>query len=138
MEVKDKKEKKGQYWPACGRRKRAISRVRIYKGKGNILINDKEPNDYFNSSFSLKIFSEPLELTSKLKDFDITVICSGGGMESQAIATRLGIARALIKIDPALRTTMRKAGFLTRDPREKERKKPGLKGARRAPQWNKR
>ena len=116
---------------AHGSRKRASARVRLYKGSGKVLINDKEVTPD-------PIMTAPLVLAGKQDSFDVSAHVLGGGMTGQKEAIRHGIARALVVHDPELRPTMRKAGFLTRDPREKERKKPGLKRARRAPQWQKR
>jgi len=135
---KKKKKKKAEYWPGTGRRKRAIARVRISEGSGQISVNGKDFEEIFPSSFAKKIATLPLNLTGKIKDFDISIICSGGGKKAQPEAIKMGLARALVKFDPTLRITLRKAGYLTRDSREKERKKPGLKRARRAPQWQKR
>ena len=114
-----------------GSRKRASARVRLYKGSGKVLINDKEAT-------ADPVVMAPLTLAGLEGKFDVSARVVGGGMTGQKEAIRHGIARALVVHDPNLRPTMRKAGFLTRDPREKERKKPGLKRARRAPQWQKR
>ena len=122
----------GKYFQAIGRRKRATALVRFYDGKGNIYINNKKITN------SDAIYLEPLKLTNNLTKFDISIIVRGGGKIGQLEATRLGISRALLKYNDTLRQTLKKEGFLTRDPREKERKKPGLKSARRAPQWQKR
>lgn len=125
-----------KYSFGTGRRKTAVAQVRIYsKGSGKITHFDgKEVAD---KTF-IEIMRQPLELLGKTKDFDITLILKGGGANSQAEAARLGVARALSKIDADYEKAMKKEGYLTRDPRMKERKKPGLKGARRAPQWQKR
>ena len=125
------KESKKEYWGAVGRRKTAIASVRISKGDKTITINGvkNDGND---------IFLSPMVLVGVKDEFGISIKTSGGGKESQLEAARLGVARALEKFNPDFRTTLKKAGFLTRDSREKERKKPGLKGARRAPQWAKR
>lgn len=125
-----------KYVFGTGRRKTAVAQVRVYsKGSGKITRSDgKEIN---NTSF-LEVIRQPLELLGKVKDFDITLILKGGGINSQAEASRLGVARALSKINEDYEKAMKKEGYLTRDPRMKERKKPGLKGARRAPQWQKR
>ncbi|MCL5407599.1 MAG: 30S ribosomal protein S9 [Patescibacteria group bacterium] len=127
-----KKEKAKDIVLAVGRRKTAIARVKVAPGTGKFVINTQEianPN---------RVYTEPL----KKADFDQKVDCwikvSGGGLSSQLEAIRLGISRAIIKMDPELKKTLKVEGFLTRDPRMKERKKPGLKGARRAPQWAKR
>jgi small subunit ribosomal protein S9 len=136
---KKKKILENKYWQAVGRRKTAVARVRLKKGNGEVVINKKKPEEYFeNTEQALKILLAPLELVGKLGQFDISIKLKGGGKQAQIEAARLGIARALILVEPELMTTLRKSGFLTRDPRMKERKKPGLKGARRAPQWSKR
>lgn len=117
---------------AIGRRKTAIANVKMAKGSGKIFINDKEegsPN---------RVYTEPLKAANLDKAMDCWARVHGGGIVSQLEAIRLGIARALVKNDPELRKTLKLEGFLRRDPRMKERKKPGLKGARRAPQWAKR
>ncbi|MBI4185572.1 30S ribosomal protein S9 [Candidatus Berkelbacteria bacterium] len=115
-----------------GRRKRAIARIRLTAGKGIVTINDVPATDDFASIY------EPLTMAGLTDKVDITVKVLGGGVSGQLGAIRHGIARAAIQFDPESKTTLKKAGFLTRDPREKERKKPGLKRARRAPQWAKR
>lgn len=128
-----------QYYYGTGKRKTAVARVRLYKnGKGDLTVNGQEGAFFFKLKKLLSTLNSPLRLTSLSKKFDISVMVSGGGMVAQAEAIRHGIARALLKYDEALRTTLKKAGFLTRDPRVKERKKPGLKRARRAPQFSKR
>jgi len=121
-----------------GRRKNAIARVYIYPGEGSITINGKQIGDYFGRRVLEMVCRQPLELTGSSGRFDIMVRAQGGGVSGQAGATRLGIARALIQADPNLRGVLKKAGFLTRDPRMKERRKYGLKKARRAPQYSKR
>jgi small subunit ribosomal protein S9 len=134
------KSKKQQYYQAIGRRKTAVASVRIQAGEGKILVNKEEPSQYFeHSEEALKIFLEPFKVCGEeAGKFDISIKVKGGGKKAQIEAIRLGIARALILINPEFRTTLKKMGFLTRDPRQKERKKPGLKRARRAPQWSKR
>jgi small subunit ribosomal protein S9 len=128
-----------EYYYAAGKRKTAIARVRLYpKGKGIVTVNDKPLNEYFKLLTSAGIITSPLKMTGTGKDFDISVRVSGGGISAQADAIRHGIARALLVFNDSLRTTLKKAGFLTRDSRIKERKKPGLKRARRAPQFSKR
>ena len=127
-----------EYQLGIGKRKSAVAQVRIHSGgKGQIWINDAKFEDYF---FGTLIESTllPLTLTGNEKNFDITVKVTGGGISSQADAVRHGIARALEKFQPELRATLKPAGLLTRDSRTKERKKPGLRGARRSPQWSKR
>lgn len=131
-------EKKKDYLYAVGRRKTAIAQVRIYKkGSGKITINNKPFNKYFSLN-EQEIVKFPLKLIGQLEKLDVTVKVLGGGLHSQAEAIRHGIARALIQLNPNFRKPLKKAGFITRDAREKERKKPGLKRARRAPQWQKR
>lgn len=123
---------KGKYFQAVGRRKRAIASIRLYSGKGEILYNKKKVTK------TNSVWLEPIALLSLKNKFDIVITVSGGGKMSQAEAVRMAVSRALDKFDPKLHTSLRMAGFLTRDPREKERKKPGLRRARRAPQWAKR
>ncbi|MBI3495621.1 30S ribosomal protein S9 [Candidatus Berkelbacteria bacterium] len=123
---------KTKYIGATGRRKRAVARVRLIKGKGAITINGKEFTDTYG------LMTEPLKLANVLGAYDISAQVAGGGSIAQKQAIQLGIARALIVLDSTLKPTLRASGMVTRDPREKERKKPGLKRARRAPQWSKR
>ena len=123
---------------SVGRRKKAIARVRMIPGEGNILINKRSLDDYFGLETLKMTVRQPLALTSTSGRFDILVNVHGGGFTGQAGAIRHGIARALVKADEELRSPIKKAGFLTRDPRMKERKKYGLKAARRAPQFSKR
>ena len=123
---------------AVGRRKKAIARVRLIPGEGNIVINKRSIDDYFAVETLKTIVRQPLALTDTLSHFDVIVNVHGGGYTGQAGATRHGIARALVKADEELKGAVKKAGFLTRDPRMKERKKYGLKAARRAPQFSKR
>ncbi len=127
-----------KYVEGIGRRKRAVARVRLVPGAGVILVNDRPWEQYFPAVALQTPVRAPLLATGNDKTFDVSVHVRGGGVHAQAGAVRLGIARALVTIDPALRAALRSAGHLTRDPREKERKKPGLKRARRAPQWQKR
>ena len=122
---------------AVGRRKKAVARVRLVPGQGNILINKREIDDYFSMETLKMTVRQPLVLV-KSTGFDVLVNVHGGGPTGQAGAIRHGISRALCKANPELRGELKKAGFLTRDPRMKERKKYGLKGARRAPQFSKR
>jgi small subunit ribosomal protein S9 len=126
-----------QYW-GTGRRKKAIARVRLLPGNGNIVINDRNFENFFPNKTSRLIVQQPLELTEMNGRFDIICRVHGGGVTGQAGAVQLGIARALIKADPDLRPQLRRTGFLTRDPRMKERKKYGLHKARKAPQYSKR
>ena len=121
-----------------GRRKSSVARVRLVPGNGQIIINGKESQDYFHKKTLEMIIRQPLVLTETEGRFDVLVNAHGGGTTGQAGAVRLGIARALLKADPEYRPALKSAGFLTRDPRMKERKKYGLKGARRAPQFSKR
>jgi small subunit ribosomal protein S9 len=121
-----------------GRRKGAIARVRIRPGEGAIVVNKRDVANYFPSKAHQMILSEPLRMTSTDEAYDVEATISGGGISGQAGALRLGIARALIEIDPEMRTTLKRAGFLSRDQREKESKKYGLKKARKAPQYSKR
>jgi small subunit ribosomal protein S9 len=121
-----------------GRRKSSVARVYLLRGKGKIIINKREIDAYFGLETLKLIVRQPLELTGTLAKFDIKVNVFGGGYTGQAGAIRHGISRALLVADEDFRQPLKKAGFLTRDPRMKERKKYGLKGARRAPQFSKR
>ena len=121
-----------------GRRKRAVARVRFREGEGKITVNGRDVVEYFPSDTHRQILTEPLRLTENSDRFDIDVTMDGGGPSGQAGALRLGIARALIELDEELRPALKKAGFLSRDAREKESKKYGLKKARKAPQYSKR
>ncbi|HET8930149.1 MAG TPA: 30S ribosomal protein S9 [Acidimicrobiales bacterium] len=121
-----------------GRRKRAIARVRFRPGSGAIKVNGREVADFFPSETHRMILTEPLRVTELAEAYDIDATITGGGPTGQAGALRLGIARALIELDAELRPTLKEAGFLTRDAREKESKKYGLKKARKAPQYSKR
>ncbi|SMB88968.1 SSU ribosomal protein S9P [Thermanaeromonas toyohensis ToBE] len=121
-----------------GRRKTAVARVRLIPGQGRILINDKPPAEYFGQQILADMIRKPLEITNTLDRFDVLAKVEGGGITGQAGAVRLGIARALLQADESLRPILRQAGFLTRDPRMKERRKYGLKKARKAPQFSKR
>ena len=131
-------KKKIQYW-GTGRRKKAIARVRLIpNGNGDIVINKRSIDEYFGLDTLKLIVRQPLVLTETTAKFDVIVNVCGGGMTGQAGAIRHGIARALVVADEAFKPAVKKAGFLTRDPRAKERKKYGLKKARRAPQFSKR
>ena len=131
-------KKKIQFW-GTGRRKKAIARVRLVPaGSGTIIINDRSLEDYFPMGTLQYIVKQPLKEVEAEGKYDVLVNVVGGGYTGQAGAIKLGIARALIEADPATRPALKKAGFLTRDPRAKERKKYGLKKARRAPQFSKR
>ena len=126
------------YFYGTGRRKSSIARVRLYPGTGAITINDRDIDDYFGLETLKLIVRQPLNLTGTVDKFDIVCRVAGGGVTGQAGAIRHGISRALLQYDAELRAELKKAGLLTRDPRMKERKKYGLKGARRAPQFSKR
>ncbi|OUM95082.1 MAG: 30S ribosomal protein S9 [Thermobacillus sp. ZCTH02-B1] len=126
-----------QYY-GTGRRKTSTARVRLVPGEGRIIINKRDIDDYFGLETLKLIVKQPLVLTDTLNKYDVIVIANGGGFSGQAGAIRHGIARALLKVDPEFRPVLKRAGFLTRDPRMKERKKYGLKAARRAPQFSKR
>ncbi|NLE45495.1 MAG: 30S ribosomal protein S9 [Chloroflexi bacterium] len=127
------------YYEAVGRRKAATARARLYpSGAGVITINDRPSGEYFVREVDQSEIAAPLQAVSAASNFTVTVHVNGGGMTGQADAVKLAIARALIKADPDLRPILRKGGFLTRDARVKERKKPGLKRARKAPQYTKR
>lgn len=123
--------KKEQYFYGTGRRKSAIARVRLTPGKGKLTINGKDVE-------ISKVIGLPLVIAGQTDKYDLSVMVNGGGMVSQSEAIRLGVARALLLVDASFRQGLRKAGLLTRDARVKERKKPGLRRARRAPQWSKR
>ena len=136
--AKTASKKKVQYW-GTGRRKSAIARVRLVPGgDGSIIINKKSIDEYFGLETLKLIVRQPLVLTDSLTKFDVLVNVCGGGYTGQAGAIRHGISRALLEADEALRPALKKEGFLTRDSRKKERKKYGLKKARRAPQFSKR
>jgi small subunit ribosomal protein S9 len=123
---------------ATGRRKEAVARVRLVEGTGSYQLNGRTIDEFFPTRAHRMIVSSPLRLAGKDKDLDVMARIEGGGVSGQAGALRLGIARALIDLDPELRPLLKKEGFLTRDPREKERRKYGLKKARKAPQYSKR
>ncbi len=128
-----------QYYEGVGRRKTATARVRLYVGgDGAIVVNGKPASEYFGRDWDINRLSEPLTVAESMGRFNVSVKVQGGGITGQAGAIRLGVARALLKLDPELRPALRKQGMLTRDPRAKERKKPGLKRARKAPQYTKR
>ena len=130
-------KKKLQFW-GTGRRKKAVARVRLMPGSGVVQINKRSLDDYFGLETLKLIVNQPLVLTESTGKLDIFVNVSGGGVTGQAGAIRHGIARALVELDEANKPALKKAGFLTRDPRMKERKKYGLKKARKAPQFSKR
>ena len=126
------------YFYGTGRRKESGARVRVYAGTGKVTINDRDIDDYFGLDTLKLIVNQPLVLTETKEKFDVVCRVNGGGVSGQAGAIRHGIARALLQYDESLRPILKKAGLLTRDPRMKERKKYGLKAARRAPQFSKR
>jgi small subunit ribosomal protein S9 len=127
------------YYEGIGRRKTATARVRLHAGgSGQLVVNGKPYQEYFRRDVDWNNVMMPLTLTSTESQFDVTVLVEGGGVTGQSEAVRMGISRALLKVDPEFRSQLRKAGILTRDAREKERKKPGLKRARKAPQYTKR
>lgn len=128
-----------QYYEGIGRRKEATARVRVMSGSGKFIVNEKPLQEYFPRLGDVQAILAPLQAAGEnLQALDITVVVKGGGVSGQTGAVKLGVARALIKMNPDLRPVMRKAGFLTRDARVKERKKPGLKRARKAPTYTKR
>ena len=126
------------YFYGTGRRKKSVARVRIYPGSGSITINNRDIDEYFGLDTLKLIINQPFGVTGTEGKFDIVANVKGGGMSGQAGAIRHGVARALLTVDENYRSALKKAGFLTRDPRMKERKKYGLKAARRAPQFGKR
>ena len=126
------------YFYGTGRRKKSVARVSVYAGTGKITINNRDIDDYFGLETLKLVVRQPLALTGLTEKFDIVCTVAGGGVTGQAGAIRHGLSRALLQYDENLRPALKKAGFLTRDPRMKERKKYGLKGARRAPQFSKR
>lgn len=126
------------YFYGTGRRKNSVARVRVYNGTGKIIINGRDIDDYFGLETLKLIVRQPLAVAEVEGKFDLVVRVGGGGVSGQAGAIRHGLARALLQYDENLRPALKKAGFLTRDPRMKERKKYGLKAARRAPQFSKR
>ena len=126
------------YFYGTGRRKSSVARVRLYPGTGKITINNRDVDDYFGLETLKLIINQPFGVTNTQGKFDIVANVNGGGISGQAGAIRHGVSRALLLADDTYRPLLKKAGFLTRDPRMKERKKPGLKAARRAPQFSKR
>jgi len=138
VEVKDAK-KKFDYLYAVGRRKTSIAQVRVFKkGEGKITINKKDYKVYFPTAELQDSLMSSLRVVGQTDKLDVVAKIVGGGVVSQAEAVRHGVARALLQLNPNFKKPLKKAGYLTRDPRRKERKKPGLKGARKAPQWSKR
>ena len=126
------------YFYGTGRRKKSVARVRLYPGTGVVTINGRDISDYFGLDTMKLIVNQPFGVTDTVGKFDVVVNVNGGGFSGQAGAIRHGVARALLSADETYKPLLKKAGFLTRDPRMKERKKYGLKGARRAPQFSKR
>lgn len=141
-EVKDTEstqKKKSEYLYAVGKRKTSIAQIRLFKkGEGKVIVNEKDYKIVFPTATLQEKALAGLKTVGQQDKLDVSVKVSGGGKNSQAEAIRHGIARALIQLNPNFRKPLKKAGYLTRDPRKKERKKPGLKGARKAPQWSKR
>ena len=128
-----------EYYEAVGRRKAATARVRLFpEGDGTIVVNERPVGEYFAQDIAIFRLKEPLQVTATEGRFNVSIKVKGGGINGQAGAIRLGIARALVKVNPDLQPILRKGGFLTRDARVAERKKPGLRGARKAPQYTKR
>ncbi|MGA2490455.1 MAG: 30S ribosomal protein S9 [Anaerolineales bacterium] len=128
-----------QYYEGVGRRKQSIARVRIMNGSGRFIVNDKEAPAYFNRLGDVEAILSVLKAAGQdAKTYDITVVVTGGGVTGQTDSVQLGLARAMVKMNPENVSAMRKGGFLTRDARVKERKKPGLKRARKAPTYTKR
>ena len=132
-------ESKKKYFYGTGRRKSSVARVRVYEnGTGSIIINGRDINDYFGLETLKLVVNQPLVAADMVGKVDISVTVAGGGVSGQAGAIRHGLSRALVELNPEFRPTLKAAGFMTRDPRMKERKKYGLKAARRAPQFSKR
>ncbi len=128
-----------QYYEGIGRRKECTARVRVMSGSGQFIVNGKPAEEYFSRFGDMETILAPIDAAGEsLKNFDISVVAKGGGVSGQTGSVRLGIARALVKINPDWQPAMRQGGFLTRDARIKERKKPGLKRARKAPTYTKR
>lgn len=139
MALKTKTIKTGKYYESLGRRKTAVARIRFWPSdnKQEIIVNNKNYSDYFSAKEMQDALAEPI-VKSGIKNYKISVKVFGGGLRAQAYAVRHGLSRALVSAYPESKPILKTFGFLTRDPRMKERKKPGLKGARRAPQWSKR
>jgi small subunit ribosomal protein S9 len=123
---------------STGRRKEAVARVRLVPGTGSFAVNGRTLEEYFTTRAHRMVIAEPLRVVGREKDFDVVASIKGGGVNGQAGALRMGISRALVELDPGLRDQLKSGGFLTRDAREKERRKYGLKKARKAPQYSKR
>ncbi|HLF27906.1 MAG TPA: 30S ribosomal protein S9 [Anaerolineae bacterium] len=128
----------GEYYEGVGRRKTSVARVRLIPGGSHIVVNDKPADQYFGREIDRYMLLSPLVATGTQGQYSVSVKVEGGGITGQAEAVRMGVARALLAIDPNFRSALRQGGFLTRDARAKERKKPGLKRARKAPQYTKR
>lgn len=128
----------GKYYEGVGRRKAAIARVRLFTGTGDFVVNERPLKQYFPLETLVNLASSPLRVTENEARFGVSVLVAGGGQQGQAEAVSLGLARALLAADEGFKSALRKAGLLTRDAREKERKKPGLKRARKAKQYTKR
>jgi small subunit ribosomal protein S9 len=128
----------GEYFEGIGRRKTSIARVRVMGGSGTITVNDKPAEEYFGREVDRFMLAGPLVATGTQGRYSVSVHVTGGGITGQAMAVQMGLARALLAVDPNFRPLLRQGGFLTRDARAKERKKPGLKRARKAPQYTKR
>lgn len=128
----------GKYYEGIGRRKSAVARVRLYAGNGTFTVNERPLNEYFQIAPLIQEVQTPLRVTKNDARFNVSVQVKGGGLAGQAEAVSLGLARALLAADASFKPMLRQAGLLTRDPREKERKKPGLKKARKAKQYTKR
>lgn len=128
----------GEYFEGLGRRKQSVARVRLFSGEGVVVVNGKPADEYFSRSVDMRTILAPLSLVDLEGKYDVSVQVKGGGVSGQAGAVSLGVARALLKIDPELRASLKKDKLLTRDARVKERKKAGLKRARKAPQYTKR
>jgi small subunit ribosomal protein S9 len=127
-----------QYYEGIGRRKASTARVRLMNGTGEFTVNQKPLDEFFTRPGDSQTILQPLETVGRRTSLDVSVVVQGGGVTGQTDAVQLGVARALLMLDPDLKPALRKSGFLTRDPREKERKKPGLKRARKAPTYTKR
>jgi small subunit ribosomal protein S9 len=138
--LEEKTPKKGLFFYATGKRKTVVARVKVYpQGKGEVLINGRNLRDYFQTQQDLSTFLAPFKLSDRSeKEYDVEIIITGGGEHARAEACRHGISKALVAENETRRGALKKVGFLTRDSRIKERKKPGLKRARRSPQWSKR
>jgi small subunit ribosomal protein S9 len=128
----------GEYYEGVGRRKTSVARVRLLPGGSGIVINEKPVEEYFGREIDRYMVTSPLVATGTQGQYSVSVKVMGGGITGQAAAVQMGVARALLVADPNFRLTLRQGGFLSRDPRAKERKKPGLKRARKAPQYTKR